>query len=211
MQNAVPSSGASFVNNEETQNLFERFKKAGDRTKDVPEKLKALGEFARGEIIQQDYRLIEGTEHDPDGKVKEILENLRYPDSGKPSELAAQLVKVAGIPFGYLLGKLDRPGQVTRAWASEQLAIDRVAMAMRPRAKAPLRRMIYGLLRIDRPNQAVEFADRLIELDPDDARSRVFGNAANAYRKLSRATLRDGRHQGVPQDALINVLPLLAN
>jgi hypothetical protein len=93
----------------------------------------------------------------------------------------------------------------------EQLAIDGVAAAMRPRAKAPLRRMVYGLLRLDQPNRAVEVAERLVQLDPADRRSRAFANAANAYLEGSRAVLPDGRNHRVPQDALINVLPLLAD
>ncbi len=93
----------------------------------------------------------------------------------------------------------------------EQLAIDRVAVALRPRAKAPLRRMIYALLRLDQPDRAVEMAERLLELDRDDPRSRTFANAANAYLERSRPTWQPGPHPGVPRDALINVLPLLVD
>ena len=93
----------------------------------------------------------------------------------------------------------------------EQLVVDTVAATLRPLAKAPLRRMVYALLRLDRPNRAVEVAERLTQLDPADPRSRAFANAANAYLDSTRAALRDGRQRGVPRDALINVLPLLAD
>jgi len=92
----------------------------------------------------------------------------------------------------------------------EQLAVDSVAVSLRPRAKAPLRRMVYGLLRLDRAQQAVEVAARLLALDPDDPRSVMFARAANAYLERSR-TLQHGPSPGIPPDALINVLPLVAN
>ena len=120
--------------------------------------------------------------------------------SSRSADPAVRIAAFEGLGFSFALAGAYQ----------EQLAIDEVATALRPRAKEPLRRMVYALLRLDRPSRAVEVAERLVQLDPADSRSRVFANAARAYQKSSRAA-RAGRHHGVPPDALINVLPLLAD
>ncbi len=117
----------------------------------------------------------------------------------RSAEPAVRVAALEGLGLSFALAGAYR----------EQLEVDGVAAALRPRAKPPLRRLVYALLRLDQPNRAVEVAERLTRLDPADPRSRAFANAAGAYLKGSRAGLRDGRHHGVPQDALINVLPLL--
>ena len=119
--------------------------------------------------------------------------------SSRSADPAVRIAAFEGLGFSFALAGAYQ----------EQLAIDEVATALRPRAKEPLRRMVYALLRLDRPSRAVEVAERLVQLDPADSRSRVFANAARAYQKSSRAA-REGRHHGVPPDTLINVLPLLA-
>ncbi|MFP8881429.1 MAG: hypothetical protein VCE43_19295 [Myxococcota bacterium] len=138
----------------------------------------------------------------PDWAVRHNLLPNQYESlltAARSTEPAVRAAGLEGLGISFALNGAYR----------EQLAVDSVAVTLRPRAKAPLRRMIYGLLRLDQPNRAVEAAERLIQLDPADRRSRAFANAANAYLEDSRAVLRDGRHRGVPPDALINVLPLL--
>jgi len=84
----------------------------------------------------------------------------------------------------------------------EQVASDRRAAALRPAAKPPRRRLVYGLLRLDRPLQALAQARQLVALDPEDPRSRTF---ARAVGEVSRATSPDARI------AAINALPLLTS
>ena len=60
----------------------------------------------------------------------------------------------------------------------EQVANDRVAVALRPRAPAPRRRLVYGLLRLGRFEEARQEAAALLRLDPGDPRSRAFARAA---------------------------------
>lgn len=84
----------------------------------------------------------------------------------------------------------------------EQIANDRRAAALRPRAKAPRRRLIFGLLHQGRPLQALAQARDLVALDPDDPRSRVFARAVGQF---SRARSPDAR------SAAIDALPLLSS
>jgi len=76
----------------------------------------------------------------------------------------------------------------------EQVANDRVAVALRPRAPAPRRRLIYGLLRLGRFEAARREAAALLRLAPDDPRSRAFVRAAES-----------------PAPHVVNGLPLLVS
>jgi hypothetical protein len=76
----------------------------------------------------------------------------------------------------------------------EQVEIDRVAVALRPRAKAPRRRLVYGLLRLGRVGEAQQEARALVALDPGDPRSQAFARAAER-----------------PTPAAIEGLPLLSS
>ena len=82
----------------------------------------------------------------------------------------------------------------------EQLANDREAEALRPDAPAPKRRLVYGLLRLNRPGQALAMARELFTLDPADVRSQRFLQGA---RRAARAASPDARI------AAIDALPLL--
>ncbi len=62
----------------------------------------------------------------------------------------------------------------------EQLDVDRKARSLRPRAKAPRRRIVWGLLRLGRTHQALEAAGQLRRLDPRDERSRRLERAVRA-------------------------------
>jgi hypothetical protein len=93
------------------------------------------------------------------------------------------------------------------------VALDREAAALRPRSPAPLRRLVYALLRLDRGEEALTLAERLLALDAGDPRSRVFVEVARRYLERSRrapAGLLEGPPD-VPPDALVNRLPLLAS
>jgi hypothetical protein len=92
----------------------------------------------------------------------------------------------------------------------EALAYDRASVQLQPRAKRPLQRSVFALLRLDRPERAVETARRLLELDPADPRSAVFESTAQRYLEASRQAQREGR-AGPPSDALIHELPLMAD
>lgn len=91
----------------------------------------------------------------------------------------------------------------------EQLELDRVSALMRPEAKAPRERLVYALLRLERPEEALAVARELVALDPDDARSQRFEQIARSYLAEHRASERDGRKREIPLDAAINLLPLI--
>nr|MBP9853896.1 hypothetical protein [Candidatus Omnitrophota bacterium] len=89
----IPTSGASFVKREEIMGLFDRYLEAGDRRSDIPESLKNF--VHSGNKYQKViYHLKLGEVLDQEGRVKEILSKLRYPDSGK-SEVEIQKLRDA--------------------------------------------------------------------------------------------------------------------
>jgi hypothetical protein len=65
-----------------------------------------------------------------------------------------------------------------------ELAVDRQATALQPRARAPRRRRVFSLLRTGRSSRARIEARSLIALDPDDIASKMFLRAA---RRLAEA------------------------
>jgi hypothetical protein len=94
---------------------------------------------------------------------------------------------------------------------SEQIEVDREAVALRPDAKAPLRRLVYGLLRLGHNEEALAAAERLRALDPDDPRSSQFvGAAIRMHRRAGEIPgERLAPQAAVAPDAAINALPLL--
>jgi hypothetical protein len=88
-----------------------------------------------------------------------------------------------------------------------QVEVDRAAVALRPEARAPRRRLVAGLLRLDRAHEAVEAARALVALDPKGLRSAEFVRIAVEYERRRSA----GSTTGVraPIDAPINALPLI--
>ena len=56
----------------------------------------------------------------------------------------------------------------------EQVEFDGAAARLRPGAKAPLRRLVFGQLRRQRAREALAAAERLIALGADDPRSAPF-------------------------------------
>lgn len=93
---------------------------------------------------------------------------------------------------------------------SEQVEIDREAKALAPRAKQPRRRLVYGLLRLDRPEEALEEARSLYALDPRDPYAALYLNIAREYgRRRALLEKPDARESSHPPEALINRLPLV--
>jgi hypothetical protein len=88
-----------------------------------------------------------------------------------------------------------------------QVEADRAAVALRPEAHAPRRRMVSGLLRLDRAHEAVEAARALVALDPGDPRSAEFVRVAVEYERRRSAGPPTGAR--APIDAPINALPLI--
>lgn len=92
----------------------------------------------------------------------------------------------------------------------EQLANDREAARLAPGAKAPLRRLVWALLRMGRADEALARAQELRGLDAGDPRSDRFARAALLYRRAAGAPFPNpGATDPVPPDAVINRLPLL--
>jgi len=90
-----------------------------------------------------------------------------------------------------------------------QLRNDREAAALRPEAKAPLRRIAYAQLRLGRGAAARRTAAALLALERHDPRSVLVALIADRY---WRAQARANPMQGlapVPLDAPVNELPLL--
>lgn len=113
---------------------------------------------------------------------------------GKPpsDDLARRVRELETLGLGYAL---------VGAW-EEGVRNDRRAAALRPRAKAPRRRLVYDLLWLGRIPQAHEIARGLLELDPDDPRSRAFAAAVAGVAAAPDVDARNAR---------IDALPLLAS
>jgi tetratricopeptide (TPR) repeat protein len=56
----------------------------------------------------------------------------------------------------------------------EQVALDEKLLRIRPQSKGALRRLVHGLLLLDRPEEAWARAQRLLKIDPRDTRSHAF-------------------------------------
>ncbi|HJO24035.1 MAG: hypothetical protein QF890_08800 [Myxococcota bacterium] len=97
------------------------------------------------------------------------------------------------VPRSYTeLVAAARPGSPRRAAALETLGLgyalagayeeglanDREAVRLRPRASAPRRRLVYGLLRLGRIDEARREAAVLLSVAPADPRSHAFARAA---------------------------------
>lgn len=93
----------------------------------------------------------------------------------------------------------------------QQIEVDRETVLLRPRAKSPQRRLVYGLLRLGQTEQALESARALLRIDPTDRRSADFLSVARRIARL-RADPRaapDGSEPPAaspPPEALLNGL-----
>jgi len=101
---------------------------------------------------------------------------------------------------------LDQLGYAYAALGAyrSQLAVDREAKALRPRAKSPRRRLVYGLLHLGRQVRALAEARALYDLDPKDPRSKIFLRTARSLRPRVKG-FSPARNRAVGE------LPLLAS
>ena len=141
--------------------------------------------------------------HRPDWAVAYGMLPRKYPDLLRARESAPPAVR---------LSVLDRLGQSYAAIGAyaEQVELDYSLLALRPDTRSALRRLVYGLLRLDRPKDAQSAASRLLQLDPADPRSRIFAATAARYAQLRLAQLEHHPSQGSPRSPsfVINLLPL---
>jgi len=129
-----------------------------------------------------------------------------------PQEYPRLIRARENVPPAVRLQILDRLGQSYAAIGAyaEQVELDRSLLALRPNTKSALRRLVYGLLRLDRPKDAQSAASRLLQLDPGDPRSRIFAVVAARYAELRLAQPELHPSQGLPRppSSVTNGLPL---
>jgi hypothetical protein len=85
---------------------------------------------------------------------------------------------------------------------SDGIEYDRKSIALRPEARDPQRRLIHGLLRLGRPDEAVLAAEALVRLDPKDPESRRALEIAQRFRGDRNGSGR----RASSLDALLNTL-----
>jgi tetratricopeptide (TPR) repeat protein len=71
---------------------------------------------------------------------------------------------------------------------AEQVAIDRRAAALRSNSQAPRRRLVNGLLRLGRLQEALAAARKLSQLDPTEPRNALILRVARAAAAADSAT-----------------------
>ncbi|MGH0032015.1 MAG: hypothetical protein ACQGVC_19665 [Myxococcota bacterium] len=113
-------------------------------------------------------------------------------DAPPAADLARRARDLETLGLGYAL---------VGAWEAG-VAHDTGVAALRPRAKAPRRRLVYDLLRLGRVEPALVRSRELVELDPADARSARFAEVA---RRVDTAPSIDARIRA------IDSLPLLSS
>jgi hypothetical protein len=143
-----------------------------------------------------DWYAAEGVPFDPERGL-DVLSVLRErPDWAAAHELLPPDYAPLLDPYG-----IDDPDERYRALDrlaaiygllgahSEQLALDRSARALRPGSKAPRRRLVYGLLRMGRSDEALAEVERLVALDPGDAGSAAAQAVAIHYARRRQGEL----------------------
>jgi len=95
----------------------------------------------------------------------------------------------------------------------EEIENDEQAIALRPEAKAPRRRLAYVQLRLDRPDEAQRVARQLLSVDPDDPLSVRVRDTVEHF--LGRRNYeRVHGHEapdGAPAEVLADRFPLVSN
>ncbi len=83
---------------------------------------------------------------------------------------------------------------------------------VKPGSLASARRQVYGLIRLDEPERAVQEARRLAELVPDDLAARQWVEIALMYQRLSQSTAGSlrGLERRVLLDRFINPIVLIS-
>lgn len=93
-----------------------------------------------------------------------------------------------------------------------QLENDRVGASLAPEAKAPRRRIVWALLHLDRPDDALRAALGLLAIDRDDPRSGLFARSAAIFQRLSGQPFPEPSvPDPVPPQAFVIQLPLLTS
>jgi tetratricopeptide (TPR) repeat protein len=93
----------------------------------------------------------------------------------------------------------------------EQIETSEKLLRLRPRSKSARRWLVHGLLLLDRTDEAERYARELVQLDPQDARSRAFANTVQRYRERSEsaATSEQSATSRPAPEALAHALPVL--
>lgn len=175
IQIVMPASGRSFVKRGEIQSLLGGFVQAGDLRSHVPEDLRNR-DFGRGEkdaITSNEWRLRPGLAFDPDGKLNQLLVDLRYKDQQLSTEESAKQVEqdrqkfITALSMYFRDRSPERKQDAQRAFYAYASHNDRLG--------EKVDRIPYGEyqglnlleeLFVDKDNLYVLLAEILKELDP---------------------------------------------
>jgi len=125
-----------------------------------------------------------------------------------PARLAERRSQSSAVRFG-ALQSLGLTYALVGAYQDE-IAVDREAKALGRRAKQPRRRLVYGLLRLDRAEEALAEARELYAIDPQDPLATLYLEVAREYaQRRALAGKQDERGSSEAPEALINRLPLV--
>ncbi len=91
-----------------------------------------------------------------------------------------------------------------------QLALEREALALRPDAKDPRRRLVYALLRTGAPERALTEVRRLRARDPADPLSAAAERSVRRFLEATRRTRRSPRLDALPPEVFADLFPLLS-
>ncbi len=93
-----------------------------------------------------------------------------------------------------------------------QIQLNRAALELAPRAPAPRRRVIYGLLRLGRGVEAQRELRRLLQVAPGDLLTAGAAAATEAFLRALSAELEHPRapRTGSPAEAMLDRFPLLS-
>jgi hypothetical protein len=94
---------------------------------------------------------------------------------------------------------------------AEQVESGEKLLRVQPTSKSARRWLVHGLLLLDRVDEAARYAEQLLRLDPQDARSRAFVDAVRRYRERV-APRRQADARAAPQrapEAPVHLLPVL--
>jgi hypothetical protein len=116
IQSVIPASGASFVKKGSVKRLFKQYLSAGDRRKDVPISLRGYS-LGGGEIQRIEWHVMENEVLDEEGRVRDILLSLRYPEKEDFNEGNQQARQDKQLFIKELNGYIQNKNEDTRAKA----------------------------------------------------------------------------------------------
>ena len=96
---------------------------------------------------------------------------------------------------------------------AEQIEASQELLQVRPNSRSARRWLVHGLLLLDRIEEAARYAEELVQLGPQDARSRAFAGAVRSYRERmeSDAASDDSAAPRPAPEALLHALPVLTH